>query len=169
MNCHPTSGLLLARFLFTLPKAEKEDRLPGLMVVPMVALAATALALPWSLYAAVTGKAPYGTIDFLALGVSAWPLGLAAVLVIAALGIGLRAPSLPEGDLLGSVARFNARAVAAAQAAASVGGSDKPVETARTWPEIWDGLERLERLINDHAASSVTLILIALGLFAALA
>ena len=165
-----TSGLLLARFLFTLPKAEKEDRLPGLMVVPMVALAATALALPWSLYAAVTGKAPYGTIDFLALGVSAWPLGLAAVLVIAALGIGLRAPSLPEGDLLGSVARFNARAVAAAQAAsASARASQEPVENEQTSSEIREGLERLERLINDHTATSVSLILIALGLFAALA
>jgi len=34
---------------------------------------------------------------------------------------------------------------------------------------IAEGLERLERLINDHAATSVTLILVALGLFAALA
>jgi hydrogenase-4 component B len=164
-----TSGLLLARFLFTLPETEKAERLPGLMVVPIVALAAAALTLPWSLYAAATGKAPYGTIDLLAVSASAWPLGLAAVLVIAALGIGLRAPSLPEGDLLGAVARFNARAVAAAQAAASARRSERPVENGQTSPEIAEGLERLERLINDHTATSVTLILIALGLFAALA
>lgn len=163
-----TSGLLLARFLFTLPAADKAKSLPGLMVVPVVALAAAALALPWSLYSAATGKAPYGTIDFLAVSASAWPLGLAAALVIAALGIGLRAPSLPEGDLLGVVSRVSARAVAAAQAAASVRASEKPVENGQTLPELAEGLERLERLINDHTATSVSLILIALGLFAAL-
>lgn len=164
-----TSGLLLARFLFTLPKAETADRPPGLMVVPMVTLAAAALALPWYLYTPVMGMAPYGTIDLLALSASAWPLGLAAVLVIAAVGTGLRAPSLPEGDLLGVVARFSARAAAATQAAVSAGGSEKPVEKGKTLPVIAEGLERLERLINDHAATSVTLILVALGLFAALA
>jgi len=165
-----TSGLLLARFLFTLPAADKAKSLPGLMVVPVVALAAAALALPWSLYAAATGKAPYGTIDFLAVSASAWPLGLAAALVIAALGIGLRAPSLPEGDLLGVVSRVSARAVAAAQAAsASARASQEPVENEQTSSEIREGLERLERLINDHTATSVSLILIALGLFAALA
>lgn len=163
-----TSGLLLMRFFFTLPAPEKSAGLSGLMVLPLVALAAAALVLPWPLYAWATGKAPYETIDLLALGISAWPIGLAAVLVITALGTGLRAPPLPDGDLLGPVARLSARAAAAVRAAALAGGSERRGEIGQPMAEIAEGLERLERLINDRTATSAALILVALGLFAAL-
>lgn len=163
-----TSGLLLVRYFFTLPAPAKSGGPPGLMVVPLVALSAAALGLPWSLYARATGNAPYEAIDLLALGISAWPLGLAAVLVIAALGTGLRAPSLAEGDLLGPAARLSARAAAVARAAALAGRSERPGENGQLLAEIAEGLERLERLINDRAATSAAVILIALGLFAAL-
>ena len=84
------------------------------------------------------------------------------------MGTGLRAPSLAEGDLLGPAARLSARAAAVARAAALAGRSERPGENGQFLAEIAEGLERLERLINDRAATSAAVILIALGLFAAL-
>ena len=48
------------------------------------------------------------------------------------------------------------------------GRSERPGENGQLLAEIAEGLERLERLINDRAATSAAVILIALGLFAAL-
>lgn len=157
-----TSGLVLARYLFVLPEAGPRQRPALSLTVPVLALAGAALALPWALYPQITGKTPYAGADAVGVIVGAWPLGLALILAVVALAVGLRPPPMPEGDLLEPFRRA-ALAAAAAFRAAVATGSSAIAETRRAAAdEIWiEDVEKIERVVRDSTAAAVFLVVIA--------
>lgn len=164
-----TTALVLARFLAVLPAGrDGAGRPPLRLALPVLGLAGAALVLPVILYPAVAGKAPFAGATPDTLLDSAWPLGLAGLLVIGALALGMKAPSLPEGDLLGLLWRSATAARAAFLAAveagsASLHGSGGPPGTA--WAH---NIARVEALVRDKASVVVVLLVVAGSLLAAL-
>lgn len=105
------TALLLGRALWLGARApaEAEDARPEpLLWGPWAGLILVALLLPWGLLAGFSTLTPGHALGLPALWDATWPLLLAALLAAPALLLRLRAPQLPEGDLvvpLGAAAR----------------------------------------------------------------
>ena len=163
-----TSGLVLARVLFTLPAPEQARRPPAPMLVAVVALAAAALSAPWLLHMEIAATIYGSPGDLLQAVAEAWPLGLALVLAATAAAIGLRLPQLPEGDLLFPLRWLVLRAAAVFRAAVAASSEATPnVEASR--PRAAAGnLEKIEAMFGNSAAIAVTFAVISGALLFAL-
>jgi len=161
-----TTALAMARYLAVLPKAKPRRRPPLLMALPFLALAGTALWLPWLLYAGVTGKTPLAA-DLASQVAEAWPLGLAVLLIVGAVAVGLKPPNLPEGDALGPVQRRAAALTAAARAAVRAGS--RSLRRSRPKPQtvIGEDLDRIEDIFREGAAAAILVLAIAGAVVAA--
>ena len=154
-----TTALAMARYLAVLPTAKPRRRPPLLMALPFLALAGAALWLPWLLYADVTGKSPLAA-DLASKLAEAWPLGLAVLLIAGAVAVGLKPPTLPEGDALGPVQRRAAALTAAARAALRAGS--RSLRRSRPKPQIVIGedLDRIEDIFREGAAAAILVLAI---------
>ncbi len=155
-----TSGLILARVLFTLPAQEAARRPPALMLLSAAVLAAAALVAPWLLHMEIAASIYGSPRDLLKAVAEGWPLGLALVLVAAAAAIGLRPPRLPEGDLLVPLRWLVLRATALVQtavAASSEGTRNAEVSRRRVSA---GNLEKIEAMFGNSAAIAVTFAVI---------
>ncbi|WP_374328171.1 complex I subunit 5 family protein [Paracoccus pantotrophus] len=161
-----TTALAMARCLAVLPRAKSRCRPPLLMALPFLALSGAALWLPWLLYARITGETPLAA-DLRSLIFEAWPLGLAALMIAGAVAVGLKAPSLPEGDALGPVQRRVAALSAAARAAERAGS--RSLRRSRPKPQtvIGEDLDRIEDVFREGAAAAILVLAIAGAVVAA--
>lgn len=108
--------LLLARALWLAarPAEDAEARPEPLLWAPWAGLILMALALPWFVLAGFSTLTPGYALGLASLWDATWPLLLAALLAAPVLLLRLRAPALPEGDLivpLGAAARASLRAL----------------------------------------------------------
>lgn len=116
------SALLMLHFLQLLPRLAKakagETPPAGLVLrltLPWAGIALASLALPWALFAPVTGLSPAVLLGAAALWKATWPLLLGGLLFLALRRWGNRLPILPEGDVVvvlevarPAIARFGA-------------------------------------------------------------
>lgn len=163
-----TSGLVLARVVFTLPAPEQGRRPPALMLIAAVALAAAALSAPWLLHMEIAA-AIYGSPgDLLTAVAEGWPLGLALVLAATAAATGLRPPQLPEGDLLFPLRWLVLRVTGILQAAVATLSDTAPnVDTSQPRASARN-LEKIEAMFSNSAAIAVTFAVISAALLFAL-
>lgn len=129
------SALLMLHFLQLLPAAAKAK--PGAtpaagivlrLAVPWAGIALASLALPWALFAPVTGLSPADLFGAAAVWKAMWPLLLGGVLFLALRRWGARMPVLPEGDVV-------VIAEAARPAVARLGNAIERADGAlRQWP-----------------------------------
>ena len=129
------------------------------MALPFLALAGAALWLPWLLYADVTGKSPLAA-DLASKLAEAWPLGLAVLLIAGAVAVGLKPPTLPEGDALGPVQRRAAALTAAARAALRAGSRSLRRSRPRKQAVIGEDLDRIEDIFREGAAAAILVLAI---------
>ncbi|SCY98072.1 complex I subunit 5 family protein [Microvirga guangxiensis] len=163
-----TSALVLARFLALLPAARAgNDRPPLLLALPVLALASAALVLPMVLHPTVAGKTPFAATTLLGLLESTWPLALAGLLVIGAVALGLKPPSLPEGDLLDPMRRSAAAAHTAFQAAVRAGSASMRSSPERSGTAWRDNLAKVEVTVRDRTSLAVFLLVVMGALLAA--
>lgn len=161
-----TTALAMARYLAVLPKAKPRRCPPLLMALPFVALAGAALWLPWMLYADVTGKTPPAA-DLRSQFIDAWPLGLATMMIVGAISVGLRPPALPEGDALGPLRRWTSAATSAARAAVRAGSRSLRQSRPKPASVIGEDLDRIEDIFREGAAAAILVLAIAGAVVAA--
>lgn len=163
-----TSGLVLARLMFTLPSATPDKNPPPAMMFAFLALVIAALSAPFVVYGQILGTDPDPTADLAKKIVEAWPLGLAVILAAAAAAVGMQAPRMPEGDLLEPLRRTALLAMAAFHAMSDTkASSDISTETDDAPPALTN-IERIQAAFADRAATAVAFALISGGLFFAL-
>jgi formate hydrogenlyase subunit 3/multisubunit Na+/H+ antiporter MnhD subunit len=141
--------LLMLHFVSRLgriPADEPEACAPAGLLVPWLALAAAAIAVPWALSATVVGVTGTDVVQPKALGDALWPIGVGVVLAVLLGRFASRMPCVPEGDLI----------VLAAPAARRAGG----------WA---DALERVDRSLREWPVAGVSLLALAILLVAILA
>jgi hydrogenase-4 component B len=162
--------LLMLRLLWLLarePAPAAGRRPPAGLWGPFAALGLAAVAAPWALWPALSGEGWAYPLAPANLRAAAWP-------VLAALGIaalawrgGLRAPALPPGD----VVIFGERAAGPLRRLLAAGPEGEP---RRERAGLAGGLaagraaERVEARLRPWAAGGAVLLLLALGLLAAL-
>jgi hypothetical protein len=161
-----TTALAMARYLAVLPRSKPHRRPRARLALPFLALAGAALWLPQALNAGITGRVPMAA-DLRLLFVDAWPLGLAAVMVVGAIAVGLRAPALPEGDALGPLQRWTAAATSAARAAGRAGSRSLRQSRSKPVTVIGENLDRIEDIFSDVASAAILLLAVAGGILAA--
>lgn len=161
-----TTALAMARCLAVLPASESRRRPPVLLALPFLALAGAALWLPWLLYADLADTSPLAT-DLRAQITEAWPLGLAVLLIVGAVAVGLKPPALPEGDALGPVQRRVAALTLAATAAMRAGS--RSLRRSRPKPQagIAENLDRVEDIFREGAAAAILLLAVTGAILAA--
>lgn len=149
-----TTALAMARFLAVLPKAKPRRRPPVQLALPFLALAVTALWLPWLVYAGSTGRTPLAA-DLSSLFINAWPLGLGMIMAVGTVAIGLKPPALPNGGLLGLMQRWTAAVIAAASAAVRAGS--RSLRRTRRKPQtvVAENLDRLEDIFQEPGAAAM--------------
>lgn len=165
-----TTGIAMARFLFVLPAGQREHGPSPAILLPFLALAALALALPFTLHEEILGK-PHAALSGMAKQArEAWPLGLGIVLAAAAVAIRFHALVLPPGDLLAPISRF-ARSLNSAFAAAVSAAARPTRDDAYVGVEtrLGDNIRRLELIFDDRTATTVTAALVVGALLLALA
>ena len=162
-----TSGLVLARVLFTLPAAEEGRRPPLPMLLAAAVLVTAALSAPWLLYTEIATRTYGGQGDLLQAVVEGWPLGLALVLAATAAAIGLRPPRLPEGDLLVPLRALALRAIVFLQSVAASSDNTPDVEASRRRVPAGN-LDKIEAMLGNSAAIAVAFTAISGALLFAL-
>ncbi|WP_277022770.1 complex I subunit 5 family protein [Paracoccus hibiscisoli] len=161
-----TTALAMARYLAVLPRSKPHRRPRARLSLPFLALAGAALWLPQELNAGITGRVPMAA-DLRLLFVDAWPLGLAVVMVVGAIAVGLRAPALPEGDALGPLQRWTAAATSAARAAGRAGSRSLRQSRSKPVTVIGENLDRIEDIFSEVASAAILLLAVAGGILAA--
>jgi hydrogenase-4 component B len=166
------TALLLGRFVLLLrTKAAGRDA-PGAnvsagLVLPAAALGLAALALPWLLLPEATGLARSYPLGADAVIDGLWPIALAAlvglaVFGLARLGLRLRLPAIPEGDLAVPLERASAAAVAAA---ARLPEPRAPAGAAAWAAARLPGIaRRAEALLGSWPVAGLLAALLAVGL-----
>lgn len=109
------TALLLLRFVMLLWKEQAtvaEARAEPLLVLPFMAIAVAAVALPWVLFPAFSGLERVYAFTGSNIWSALWPLALAGALGAIALRLRVRAPRIPEGDIVAPLERAVEAAVA---------------------------------------------------------
>ncbi|MGA0564292.1 complex I subunit 5 family protein [Ancylobacter sp. VNQ12] len=129
------SALLMLHFLRLLPRiaeAKAGETPPAGLVLrltlPWAGIALASLALPWALFAPVTGLSPATMLGAAALWKATWPLLLGGLLFLVLRRWGNRLPIIPEGDV---VVVLEAARPAIARLGAAVERTDGVL---RQWP-----------------------------------
>lgn len=161
-----TTAMAMARYLAVLPEPKLRRPPPLPMVLPFLALAGAALWLPWLLYVGITGKTPLAA-DLRSQVTDAWPLGLAAMMIVGAIAVGLKPPALPEGDALGPLRRWTSAATSAARAAVRAGSRSLRQSRPKPASVIGEDLDRIEGFFSDVASAVILLLAVAGGILAA--
>ena len=140
------TALLMLHFLFRLQAAApKQPRsAPGGLLVPWLALACAAVALPWALSPTLIGVTSADVLTPKALFEASWPVALGAALAGALRRFG-PLPAVPPGDLVILGAPL-----------------------ARVGRAASDALERVDARLREWPAASVALLALAVALGAAL-
>ena len=141
--------LLMLHFVSRLgriPAAAPEARAPAGLVIPWLAMAAAAIAVPWGLASTVVGVTGADLLTPKALWEALWPIGVGAALALALARVAGRLPRVPEGDLI-------------------VIGAPAARVTSR-WA---DALEGADRSLREWPVAGVSLLALAILLVAILA
>ena len=141
--------LLMLHFVSRLARIAADDphaRAPLGLLVPWLALAVAAIAVPWALAATVVGVTGADVVQPKALGDALWPIGVGVALALVLRRFLSRMPRVPEGDLI----------VLGAPAARRAGA----------WA---DALERVDRNLREWPVAGVSLLALAILLVAILA
>jgi multicomponent Na+:H+ antiporter subunit A len=125
------STLLMLHFLRCLVGSASPDRevpAPAELVVPWLAIALAAVAVPWALYPAVAGASFHDALAPRALWEALWPVLVGGLLAVALRRWARFVPRVPEGDVL-------AVGVRAARASNHLSASmERMDEQLRRWP-----------------------------------
>lgn len=142
------TALLMLHFVARLAaeaRAAPRGAAPMGLVAPWLLVAAAALAVPWGLAAPLAGVDLPDTLAPGALIDAVWPIALGAALAFGLQRLGARLPRVPEGDVLA----LGTRAARAGRAAADV-------------------LERVDRRLREWPVAGLSLLALAVALFAAM-
>lgn len=96
------SALLMVRFLVVMARTWQAVGLapPVLMVLPWLVLLASAVAGPWLMWPSWTGLGYDAVLDAKTLWQGAWPVLLGVIAAFLAVRMRMRAPKIPEGDII---------------------------------------------------------------------
>lgn len=158
------TSLLMLRFMLKVAGAaakELDARAEAGLLLPWLMTIAASLIVPWLLFASVTGlPAAYPLAPGNLLS-AFWPVAAAGVIAALAWLAGLRAPNIPEGDLLAPATAAGARVVSMIPAPphwiAALGLPEKRLALDRVAAE-W--ASRAERLLSRWSISGALLLML---------
>lgn len=141
------STLLMLHFLGRLRSsaAPEPEAAPAGLLVPWLAMALAAVALPWALFLAAGIGTLADALAPAALWAALWPVLLGAVLFVGLRRFGRRLPRVPEGDFVVLAER-----------------------AARSGPRLGDDMERAEMALRQWPVAGISLLTLMLILGAAI-
>lgn len=162
------TALLLGRFVLLLrAKAAERGAPPAGLALPAAALGLAALVLPWLLLPDATGLARDYPLAADTVIDGLWPVALAGLLGLALLGLRVRPPAIPEGDLALPLERA---ATAVAAAAGRLPEPRAPSAVAARASQSFPALaRRAEAAMGSWPVAGLLAALLAVGLAAAAA
>ncbi|HEV7275885.1 MAG TPA: proton-conducting transporter membrane subunit [Devosiaceae bacterium] len=160
------TALLLLRFVLLLWNEHATAagaRAQPLLVLPFMAIAVAAVALPWALFPAFSGHDRLYAFSGSNIWSAVWPLVLAGALGAIALRLRIRAPRIPEGDIVVPLERA---------AEAAVAGWARQARRLRPMPDVTPGgviagipaIDKLEVWVGRWSIAGLLLLALVLAL-----